>query len=416
MLANHYLCSEKKQKNMNASIMHKAFGVTKQECLDMRCEGNKIFLSVQTPREKLRCPVCGSSNVVHDGYVLRRFVSVPIGCAKTCIEMRAQRVKCHDCGCHRQEDIDFAKGKRRHTIAFANLVIDLSRFATVQDIAWFLDVSWDVVYNIQMDFLQREYAQPDLSELRFIAIDEFAIHKGQTYKTIVIDLETGRIVYVGDGNGKAALDGFWEALGDRAKGLKAVSTDLSSAFTNSVVEHLPKAALVVDHFHVVKLMNEKLDQLRRQMWHTEKDVNKRKIIKGTRWLLLRNGPDVFDTRHRTRLDNVLSLNEPLMMAYYLKEDLREIWNQINKDKAALVLDEWVTQALDTKVQPLIKMAATIRAYKPYILAWYDHCISNGPIEGTNNKIKVLKRQMYGCRNDEFFKLKLYALHDKRLRI
>lgn len=401
---------------MNTSIMHKAFGVSKQKCLDMRCEDNKIFLSVQTPDEVLCCPVCKSRNVVHNGYTLRRFTSVPIGCAKTYIEMRVQRVKCHDCGCNRQEEIDFAKGKRRHTEAFANMVIDLSRFATVQDIAWFLDVSWDVVYNIQMDFLKREYANPDLSRLRLIAIDEFATHKGQVYKTIVLDLETGRIVYVGEGNGKSSLDKFWETLGDRANHIEAVCTDLSAAFTNTVTEHLPNAALVVDHFHVVKLMNEKLDQLRRQMWHMEKNVNKRKVIKGTRWLLLRNGSDVFDSLHKTRLDNVLSLNEPLMMAYYLKEDLREIWNQVNKETAERVLDEWVTQALDTKVQPLIKMAATVRAYKPYILAWYDHCISNGPIEGTNNKIKVLKRQMYGFRNDEFFTLKLYALHDKRLRI
>lgn len=401
---------------MNTGILNKAFGVSKQECLALRCEGKDIILDVQTPSEELRCPACGSCNVARNGHTVRRFVSVPIGCAKTYIEMHVQRVKCRDCGCRRQEEVDFAKGKRRHTEAFANMVIDLSRFATVQDISWFLGVSWDVIYNIQMDFLKREYAHPDLSGLRLIAIDEFATHKGHNYKTIVIDLETGRIVHVGEGNGKSSLDGFWESLGDGAEQIEAVCTDMSAAFMNSVTEHLPKAALVVDHFHVVKLMNEKLDMLRRQMWHMEKDVNKRKIIKGTRWLLLRNGPDVFDPLHKTRLENVLKMNKPLMMAYYLKENLREIWNQTGKEAAGRVLNEWVTLAKDTGVQPLIKMATTIKAYKPYILAWYDHRISNGPIEGTNNKIKVLKRQMYGFSNDEFFTLKLYALHDKRLRI
>ena len=101
---------------------------------------------------------------------------------------------------------------------------------------------------------------------------------------------------------------------------------------------------------------------------------------------------------------------------WVKEDLREIWNQLDKKEAEKVLLEWIKQANDSKIQPLVKMAATLRAYKPYILAWYDYPISNGPIEGINNKIKVLKRQMYGFRNDEFFTLKLYALHDKRLRI
>lgn len=173
---------------------------------------------------------------------------------------------------------------------------------------------------------------------------------------------------------------------------------------------------MVDHFHVVKLMNEKIDQLRRQLWHMEKDLNKRKIIKGTRWLLLRNGNDIFDKEYKTRLANALNMNEPLMKAYYLKEDLREIWRQPCKEDAKRAVDDWLGQAFDSKIQPLVKMAQTIRAHKPYILAWYDYPISNGPIEGINNKIKVLKRQMYGFSNDDFFTLKLYSLHDKRLRI
>ncbi len=97
---------------------------------------------------------------------------------------------------------------------------------------------------------------------------------------------------------------------------------------------------MVDQFHVVKLMNEKIDLLRRQLWHTEKDVNKRKVIKGTRWLLLLNGKDVFDNDFKNRPDNVLNLNEPLMTAYYLKENLREIWNLLSKKAAEDVIDEW----------------------------------------------------------------------------
>ena len=401
---------------MNTDILIHAFGVSKQVCLEIRCEDTKTILKIGTPEEKLCCSHCGSHNIVHSGGCTRRFRSVPIGALPCEIEMYVRRVKCKDCGCVQQEDIDFAKGKRCHTQAFANMVIDLSRFATIEDIAWFLDCSWDVVRNIQMEFLQKEYGNPDLSGLMYIGIDEFAIRKGHVYKTIVVNMLNGHIVYVGDGNGKDALDGFWERLGDNKKNIKAVCTDMSKAFTNSVVEHLPLASLVVDHFHVVKLMNEKIDKLRRLLVNEEKDVNKRKVIKGTRWLLLRNGKDIFDDRFRTRLDNALNLNEPLMKAYYLKEDLYEIWNQLTKEEGEKVLDLWVQQAKDSKVMPLIEMAATLQAYKPFILAWYDHTISNGKIEGTNNKIKVLKRQAYGYRNDEFFTLKLYALHDKRVRI
>lgn len=401
---------------MNTGILKQAFGISKQICYDSHCESNQIVLKIQTPRENLRCANCGSADVVCDGKVLRRFASVPIGLSKTVIEMPVQRLKCKCCGKVQQEDIDFAKGKRRHTTAFANMVIDLSRFATIQDIAWFLQVSWDVVRNIQMEFLQKEYANPSLKGLRYIGIDEFAIRKGHVYKTIVVDLESGRIVYVGDGNGKESLKGFWERLGDDKDSIEAVTTDMSSAYTGEVMEHLPNAALVIDHFHVVKLMNDKIDKLRRQTVHMEKDRNKRRVIKGTRWLLLRNGSDLFDQKFRTRLDNALNLNQPLMTAYYLKEDLREIWNQVCKADAEAVLDEWVSQARDSKLQPLREMANTLVAFKPYILAWYDHTVSNGKTEGVNNKIKVLKRQAYGYRCDEFLTLKLYSLHDKRLRI
>ena len=102
--------------------MHKAFGVSKQECLDMLCESNQIVLKIQTPAEKLCCPVCGSHHVVRNRSTLRRFVSVPFGAAKTYLEMKAQRLRYCDCGAVKQEDIDFAKGKRRHTLTFFNMV------------------------------------------------------------------------------------------------------------------------------------------------------------------------------------------------------------------------------------------------------------------------------------------------------
>ena len=125
--------------------MQNALGVFQQDCQNLRYEDNNLVLEIQTPKEKLCCPVCGSHNINRNGSHIRRFVSVPIDPSKTYLDMRVHRIQCHDCGCIKQEDIDFAKGKRRHTIAFANMVLDLSRFATIQDISWFLQVSWNVV-------------------------------------------------------------------------------------------------------------------------------------------------------------------------------------------------------------------------------------------------------------------------------
>ena len=122
----------------------------------------------------------------------------------------------------------------------------------------------------------------------------------------------------------------------------------------------------------------------------------------------------FDQQHKTRLDNALAMNEPLSKAYYLKEQLREIWSQISKEEAETVIDDWVKQARESKIPQLMRMAATLLAHRRGILAWYDSHISMGKVEGINNKIKVMKRNAYGFRDDRYFTLWLYALHDCRI--
>ena len=122
----------------------------------------------------------------------------------------------------------------------------------------------------------------------------------------------------------------------------------------------------------------------------------------------------FDQQHKTRLDNALAMNEPLSKAYYLKEQLKEIWSQISKEEAEAVLDDWVKQARESKIPQLMRMAATLLAHRIGIQAWYDSRISTGKVEGINNKIKVMKRNAYGFRDDRYFTLWLYALHDCRI--
>ena len=160
-------------------------------------------------------------------------------------------------------------------------------------------------------------------------------------------------------------------------------------------------------------MNDTLDMIRRNVYREEKDLNKRKVLKGTRWLLLCNGKDIFDDRYKSgRLENALALNEPLMKAYYLKESLKEIWMQIDEEQAGKVLDDWVEQAYQAKIPQLTKFANTLKAHRWGILAWYKYHISTGKLEGINNKIKTMKRQAYGYRDQKFFELKILAMHDK----
>ena len=399
---------------MNSSFLYHAWGLYTHECTREEYKGNTIILHIQAKEREKVCPRCGKRHLVKNGYRFRDFVGLPIGGKKVIIRMKVQRYKCRHCDYDQQERIPFATGSRSYTHRFAKYVVDLLRGMTLQDVSNHLGVSWDTVKEIHSTYLERHYSPPSLEGVENIGIDEFAVRKGHVYKTIVVDLDSGRVLYVGDGKGADALAKFWRKVKRKGIKIKHVATDLSAAFIASVMENCLEAVHVFDHFHVVKLMNEKLDDIRRKVYNMEKDVNKRKVLKGTRFLLLGNGADIFDKQHKTRLDNALAMNEPLSKAYYLKEQLRQIWMQPVKSMGEDVLDDWVRQAEQSKIPQLQKMAVTMRAYKTGILAWYDCHLSTGKVEGINNKIKVMKRNAYGFRDDKYFTLRLYALHDCRI--
>ena len=399
---------------MNSSFLYHAWGLYTLECTREEYKGNTIILHVQTKKRIKACPKCGKLHLVRNGYRMRDFVGLPIGGKKVVIRMKVQRYKCRDCDYDQQERIPFATGSRSYTHRFAKYVVDLLRGMTLQDVSNHLGVSWDTVKEIHSTYLERHYSPPSLEGVENIGIDEFAVRKGHVYKTIVVDLDSGKVLHVGEGKGADALNGFWRKVRRKGVRIRHVATDLSAAFIASVLENCPGAVHVFDHFHVVKLMNEKLDDIRRKVYSMEKDVNKRKMLKGTRYLLLGNGADIFDKQHKTRLDNALAMNEPLSKAYYLKEQLRQIWMQPVKSMGESVFDDWVRQAEQSKIPQLQKMAVTMRAYKAGILAWYDCHLSTGKVEGINNKIKVMKRNAYGFRDDRYFTLRLYALHDCRI--
>lgn len=397
---------------MNPSYLYHAFGVRHQECTKTEYKGNPTIHHIKTRKEKLCCPECGSRKIIRSGCQYRDIRCVPVGHRETILRMKVQRIECKECGRIRQERIHFVTGKRSYTNKFARYVVSLSRIGTIKDVAMFLNVSWDTVKDIQKRYLQRHYGNPDLCEPEYIGIDEFAVRKGHVYKTIVVDLLTGQVAYVGDGKGADALEKFWKKIRKAKVRIKAVATDLSAAFISSVRVNAPEATLVFDHFHVVKLMNDTLDKLRPQAYNQEANLMKRKVLKGTRWLLLCNGEDIYDSYHRNRLENALEMNQPLMKGYYLKESLREIRMQISKEDAENVLRQWVKQAQDSKIPLLQKFAMTLMAHRSGILSWYDYHISTGKIEGINNKIKTMKRQAYGYRDEKFFELKILSLHDK----
>ena len=399
---------------MNGSLLYQAYGVQGYSYASTEYKGNAIFLHLKTiVPQRCVCPHCGSLHVIKYGIVRRILHNLPFGSKPCNLSLQIQRFCCKECGGVWQSDIPFTHGEVSYTYRFSRYVLDLLRMGnTIKDVAQHLHVGWNMVKEIHKKYLTSRYSHPDIKHVRRIGIDEFAIRKGHVYKTIVVDLDTGRIIHVGDGKGKAALEGFWKRVKRNKVKIEIVTSDLSAAFIASVMENAPDAVHVYDKFHVAKLVNEAVDAVRRNVYAQEADLEKRKIIKGSRWLLLTKDKDIFDDEKKKRLDNILETNTPIFHAYYLREDLDQIWMQDSKEEAERQLAYWCERARETKLKPFIKVANTLMARRTGILAWYDAPVTNAMLEGINNKIKVMKRRAYGYRDDEYFTLLLLGLHDK----
>lgn len=399
---------------MSTSLLYHGFGIVGYDYIRSTYQRGTVIFGVSHKRKKIRCPECNCRKVILRGSIPRRFRTIPIGSKSVFIDLDVQRVACQRCGIVRQVDLGFADPRFSYTHAFERYALELSRHMTILTVAMHLGVSWDVIKGIQKRDLVKRFSRPRLKHLRMIAIDEIAVRKGHKYLTVVMDLNSGAVVFVGDGKGAEALEPFWKRLRHSGAKIKAVAMDMSPAYISAISENLPKAAIVFDHFHVVKLFNDKLSDLRRKLHRETTDVLQKEILKGTLWLLLKN-PENLDPQkgEKERLDEALRINQPLATAYYLKEDLRQIWLQSNKQEAKRILQSWIKKAEASGIGILKKMAKTLAAFQSGILAYYDFRISSGPLEGTNNKIKTMKRQAYGFRDLEFFKLKIMALHETK---
>ena len=372
---------------MSTSLLYHAFGVRGYRYVKTDYGERAVSFTVEQPRESCRCPACGSDDVLRRGENVRRFRTVPIGRKPAYLILAVPRVECRSCGAVRQVRIGFADPRVSYTRSFKRYALELSRHMTIQDVAMHLGISWDVIKEIQKEDLQRRFGKVKLKHLRQIAIDEISTAKGHRYLTVVLDLESGAVVHVGEGKGGDALKDFWIRLRRSRAKVEAVATDMSPAYIDAVTTYLPGATLVFDRFHVIKLYNDKLSELRRDLYHELKDTMQKKTLKGVRWLLLKR-PENLDPSRREpqRLREALHLNEPLAIAYYLKEELNEIWEQDDQQQAEAVLLDWIAYAEVTGIRMLHDFAKTLRFHACGILAHYDFPISTGPLEGTNNKM------------------------------
>jgi len=339
---------------------------------------------------------------------------LPVGKRHVELAVRIPRLFCKNCGAIRQANLSFADPKKHYTHSLERFVIDLCRVMTISDVAELTGLSWDTVKDIDKGYLRDRYKSVSLADIRYIAIDEVYLGRKRKYITIAMDLQSGCVIHVGKGKGKDALKGLWKRLKRFNANIQAVATDMASGYMAAVMEHLPKADLVLDHFHLVKWFNDKLSLLRRQMYR-EADAMGKDVLKSSRYLLLKTPenlkahPDKTKDE-RARLQAALEFNQPLSTAYYMKERLRLLFECQTVEQAQNELEAWIREAQSSAINILIAAARKLMAWKPFILNWYKHRISTGKIEVMNRKIGMLQRQACGYRDDEYLKLRILHLH------
>lgn len=393
------------------SFLYHTLGLRGYRHLATRYEEGTVFHHVELRFEQRRCRGCGARchDLILEGRFERVFRALPVGMRRQFVVLHGHEQRCRRCGEQLREPIPFCDGKRRHLRAFERYMVDLCKIATIKHVAGVLGIGWTAVKDAFKRHLRGRLKQRSLRGVRLIAIDEFATRKGHQYMTVVLNLETGEIIHAAEGRSAAAVMPFLRRLRAAGAALQAVAMDMWPAYLLAVQEVWPGVAIVHDPYHVVSMANEAVDATRRDMYR-ELHGTQRQLIKGTRFLLLKGG-EKLDHSALVHLERLESLNQPLYRAYLLKEDLRRFWSMPSQKDAKRFLGAWIARALATRLKHIVSLAKSLRGHRRGLLAYYQHRISTGPLEGLNNKIKVLKRQAYGFRDLEYLKLRLAFIHE-----
>ena len=351
-------------------------------------------------REVARCGVCGRRAPGYDrGEGRRRWRALDLGATKAFVEAAAPRVECRQHGVVVAR-IPWARHGSWFTREFEEQVAWLATHCSKSAVCELMRISWLTVGRI----IERVVAEQagrrgdPLVGLRRIGIDELSYRKGQRYITVVVDHDTGRLVWAADGRDKQTVERFFDALGpERCAKLELVSSDLGEWITRVVEKRSPQATLCLDPFHVVALATDALDDVRREVWNEARrsgDTTGARWLKGARWALWKR-PERLSERQRAKLQTIEHVNRRLYRAYLLKEQLRVVFQEPDPAAAIALLDAWLSWARRCRIASFVKLAKTIKQHYQGIVATLTHRLSNARIEAINTTLRLICRRAYG---------------------
>jgi len=380
------------------------FGVERAVVEDVGVEQEAIVVSVRPKsREKHRCGVCGRRCPREDaGEGRRRWRALDLGTTFAYLEADAPRVYCKD---HRVvvAQVPWARHDSRFTIAFEDQCCWLAVNTSKKAVSQLMRVTWRTVGSICERVAEEATAQRDLlTGLKRIGIDDFSHRKGHRYLTVVVDHDSGRLVWAAAGRDRKTVEKFLDLLGtERCGQLELVSCDMAESIALAVSDQCPNAIRCVDPFHVIKLATDALDEIRREVWNEARRAGHKqaaKELKGARFALWKN-PGRLTERQHHKLAQIQQTNKPLYRAYLISQQLREIY-RVTYEQAVELLDAWLAWARRCRLPPFVKLAKTISDQRPGIEAAIRHGLSNARIEQVNTQLRLITRRAYGFRTPQ----------------
>jgi len=363
--------------------------------IDVGFSSEGVIVTVRLRRQRRVCSGCGQLGGQIHGRRVKRWRHLDLGSSRCVIKCELRRLWCGDCGA-RFEAVPWARPGSRYTRDFEDVVAWLAQQMAKKPIAGLLRIAWDTVGRIVERVVAERLDERRLDGLVAIGVDEISYRRHHRYLTSVVDHQAGAIVWCAPGRNAATLQAFFEELGERRHTIKAVSIDMSGGYEKAIRDSIPEAEIAFDPFHVVRLAQRAVDQVRRDEWnaHERSHTPAGKWIKGTRWSLLK-APGKQSVEQLALLAEVQQANKALYRGFLLKEELRLLYQLEDPRLAPAHLDAWLAWATRSKLEPFVKLARTIRQHRQGILAAIRLGLTNGRLEGLNSRIRLISHRSFG---------------------
>ena len=382
-----------------AKVLETLLGITGIVVDSAEVSSAGVVFDVRPRRRKPRCGRCGKRAPGYDQREARVWRHLNLGATRIWLRYAPHRVECARCGVV-NEQVPWGSAGGWFSAAFEETTAYLARVADKTSVTKIMGIAWVSVGKIVERIVGARLDSSRLEGLHFIGIDEFSYRKRHRYITVIVDHVAGRVVWAAKGRSSETLAAFFRELGpQRAAKIEVVTLDMAEGFIKAVKEHAPQAKIVFDRFHVQRLACDAVDQVRRGLVRIEEDPQRKQAIKGSRFALLRSEWNL-TVDDRVKISEVQRSNRSLYRAYLLKEALAQLLGYRQAGRAKKALKEWLGWASRSRLRPFVRVARTIRKYRDGVLAYIDFRLTNGPVEGINNRMRTVARRAYGFHSAE----------------